>query len=339
MIEYLDRLEIDMDGEVWLVRVDGVLGQARIYHEEDPSWFEQVATESTRWIGFAHPHVVPLLSITLAERLVVVTGDERGPTIMEVARRLDDPRDREAWALTELAGIAEGIAMMTWRDKTFVHRRADPSHMVVGSDGHARLRAPIAQITAGPRPHYLGRGRLVIGVSWMSPEQVLGLKLTTASDVFQLAVIAYAALALKRPFSAETDFETLLAIREAAPPPPPPTSTPGLAELILRGLAREPSLRPRNPGAFAAALRGLVPEPSPVVFAKVQQLRPDRAPASHVPSTIAGIRCKKRWTDLAPTAADGVRHCASCKHDVVEVRSLEAVIPLLGRQCISYKPE
>ncbi|HSD87358.1 MAG TPA: protein kinase, partial [Kofleriaceae bacterium] len=258
MIEYLDRIGLGSDAEQWLVRREGKLANAFVYFDEDRTWHDGVARHSTHWIGFEHPHVSPLLEITLAERLVIITGDERGPNLVQMAHELDDLQERETWALSELAGIAEGIAMMRWRVKDLVHRRADPLNMIVGADGHARLRAPISEISVGEHRGYLGRGKLIGGVGWMSPEQVLGLPLTPASDVFQLAGVAYAALALKRPFTGETDYEMLLAIREAAPPPLPPTTNGSIADVILRNLARDPAQRLRSVGEFAAALRPLV---------------------------------------------------------------------------------
>jgi serine/threonine protein kinase len=173
----------------------------------------------------------------------------------------------------------------------------------------------------------------------MSPEQVLGLALTPASDVFQLAAVAYAALAGKRAFPGETDYEQLLAIRNAVPPPLPPTTNGNIADVILRNLARDRSQRLRSASEFAAALRGLVHEAPPNLIAKVAALRGDPKPAPNRSAGIVGYRCPKQWDELTPTAADGVRHCASCDHEVVQVRSIDAVIPLLGKRCISYEPE
>jgi hypothetical protein len=92
----------------------------------------------------------------------------------------------------------------------------------------------------------------------------------------------------------------------------------------------------RDPAELGAALRALVPETSGMLVAKMAALRPDSKPAPNHSMTIVGARCHMRWDELAPTGADGVRHCAICKHDVIQVRSLEAVIPLLGKRCIKY---
>jgi len=339
MIEYLDKVGVTGDAEQWLVRRDGRLATAYVYFDEDRPFHDQVASHSAHWIGFEHPHVSPLLEITHAERLIIITGDERGPNLLQMAHKLEDLRERETWALSELAGLAEGIAMMQWREKGLIHRRADPFHMIVGGDGHARLRAPISEVTHGPARGYLGRGKISVGLGWMSPEQVSGVSLTPASDVFQLASVAYAALALKRPFTGQNDFEQLVAIRDAVPPPLPPTTNGSIAELILANLARDRSERLQSAGEFAAALRALVREAPPNLLAKAAALRGDHKPAPNRSAGIVGYRCPKQWSELTPTAADGVRHCASCDHEVVQVRSIDAVIPLLGKRCISYEPE
>jgi hypothetical protein len=349
MIEYLDRLsENDFGAEVWLVRVDGQLGNAQIYFEDrSADELSNLARKTRGWIGFAHPHVTPILDATFDRQLVVVIGDERGPTILQMTRQLT-PAEREAWALHELLGVADGVSAMARGDARYIHRHLDHLNLIVGADGHVRLRAPIAELSEGPRRGYVGRGR-AIRHSWcMSPEQVCGQVLTPASDVFQLAYIAYAALTQRKPFVGVDDFATLVAIKDAVPPPLPESMIGGIPQLIVANLARLPEDREPTVASFAAKLRGLLAgspyrsvsvEPTPQLYAKVMALRHDTKPAPHQSAAIMGGRCAKTWDELTPTKADGIRHCESCRHEVVHVRSLTALIPLLGQRCVAYEPE
>ena len=85
---------------------------------------------------------------------------------------------------------------------------------------------------------------------------------------------------------------------------------------------------------------GAMPEPlAPELLAKVALLRPDARPAPHASELIVGNRCAKQWDELTQTPTQGVRHCAQCQHDVVQVRSIAALVPLLGQRCVSYKPD
>lgn len=341
MIEYLDRLRSGLVEETWIARIDGRLGNVQIQIEEDVEWTQGMVRGSQPWVGLEHPHLIPLWSIThTGNRLVIATGDERGPNMLEMAHQLTDAREREQWALGELAGVAEAVAMMQWRDKSFVHRRVEPSNLVVGADGHVRLRAPV--FTQSTRlPHgYLGNPRpSKFSSNWMTPEQVVGFPLSPASDVFQLAHLAYTAMTLKAPWMAETDFERLTKMKDAVAPRRPVENAPGVADLVMQNIAKEPEKRLKDPRAFARAVRDLVGETPPAILAKVAALRTDRKPAPHESAAITGYRCEKKWDELTETPDEGIRHCASCKHDVVEVRSIEALIPLLGKRCIAYKPE
>ena len=230
--------------------------------------------------------------------------------------------------------------MMQWRDKTFVHRRIEPANTAVGADGRARLRAPIFSLNTGDRRGFLGQGRTSkFSTSWMTPEQTVAFPLTPASDVYQLALLAYVALTLKMPYMATSDFERLTKIRDAAPPPPPKAHAKGLTDLVMANLVREPEKRLKDPRAFARAVREIVGETPAPLLAKVAAMRTDSKPAPHESAAITGYRCAKTWNELSPTKEDSIRHCESCKHDVIEVRSIQALIPLLGKRCISYKPE
>jgi serine/threonine protein kinase len=337
MVEFLDRFGMGYGCDVWLVRVGDRLANAHVYDDENLEWLDGIANESTRWVGVEHPSLVPLLELAWdGRRLVIVTGDERGPTFVQAASLLTDPVERETWAVSELANICDALTELRRHDRNFVHRRACHEQILVAADGHARLRAAIAWVAARARAGYLGRGNSLVSPQWMSPEQIEGKSLSPASDVFQLAATLYAAITLKRPFQRDTDYDTLTAVRDAAPPPPPSTTNAPVRSLVMANLARDPSARLRDPAELGEALRAIVPETPALLAAKMASLRPDKKPAPNHSMTIVGARCHMQWDALAPTVANGVRHCASCKHDVVHVRSLEAVIPLLGKRCIKY---
>lgn len=340
MVEFLEKLGVEFRCEQWIVRESGVTATAHVYTDEDVRWLREVEAHTRPWLGFSHPRVAAIRSLSWSgDHLVIVTGDERGPLFLQAAKRLAEPREREAWAVAELAAIAEAIDAMARHEPGFIHRRLH-EQLVVGADGHARLRAPIAFVQAYREGNYVGRGHSVGTPDGLSPEQIRGVRVTPASDVFTLATLLYTAIALKKPFGGadDTDFGRLQAIIDAKQPPPP-SETLGVWAVLKRSLAREPAERYPTPGAFADALRTAADTVAPAsALTKLAAFEPGRRPAPNR-SLIAGDRCAKRWSELAPTGADGIRHCASCKHDVVEVRSIEALVPLLGKRCVAYRPE
>lgn len=338
-MDFLERIDAGYLHETWLVRDGGELATARVFETEDVEYNQMVATRTARWLGFRHPRVVPLRALSPVVPLLVITsGDERGPSILRAAMQLAEAGiDREAWAVHEIAALADAVTAMSAFDAGFIHRRANPEQIVVGADGHARLRAPIAYVSVGSAPTYLGRGPSISGIGWLSPEQIRGEVLSPASDVYQLATTLYSLLTGAPLARGSSDYERLRSIIDRTTPPDVPARTPGLAALVQRALARAPDERPADPAAFAAALRALgVAEPPP--GAREVASRPVH-PAPARSAAVSAPRCAKAWDQLAPTTTDGVRHCASCRNDVVRVSSVLALVPLLGRRCVSFVPD
>lgn len=83
--------------------------------------------------------------------------------------------------------------------------------------------------------------------AYRSPEQLLGEPITTAADVYGLALVAYELLTLERPFAARSNHE--LASAHLRQPPRDlsdllPGVNPRLAALLKRCLSKDPGHRP-----------------------------------------------------------------------------------------------
>jgi serine/threonine protein kinase len=263
--------------------------------------------------------------------LVIVTGDERGIPLLQASRRLP-AAELERWAVAELCAIADAITAMAEHTPRFIHQRASNDQIIVGADGLARLRAPITYVSAGARAGYLGRPRHVPDARWISPEQARGLPLTPASDVFQLGFTLYCALLGRHPFQGGGDYEMLKGILEGTLPPLP-SAIPGVRTVIERAVRRDPTQRHATVAELAHELRRHVSDDDATPARQKLVHEPRHEPPQRSPA-IVGFKCQQRWDDLEATAVDGVRHCHGCQQDVVQVRSIEAAIPLLGRRCI-----
>jgi eukaryotic-like serine/threonine-protein kinase len=339
MVEFLERIGLGYQRELWLVRTDQVLRTAHVFEDDDREWVDHIEADTQPWLGFVHPRVAEVHDISWSHgHLVIVVGDERGATFLQAARRLADAREREAWAIAEVIAVAEALDAMAKHDPGLVHRRIY-DQVIVGADGRAKVRAPIAYVQAFKTQAYVGRSHSIVTMHGLAPEQALGKHVTPATDVFQLAALLYTAIAQKRPFAGESEWQLLQAIVEAKPPPPPSESI-AVWSVLKRSLSADPKLRYPTPAAFADALRHAGSDtPPPAALAKLAAFQPGMRPAPHESAGIIGQRCTKKWEELAATDSEGVRYCRQCKHEVIEVRSLGAVIPLLGKRCISYRPE
>lgn len=334
-MEFLERLEAHADEERWLVRAPGAAPHVLRYVLDDNAAASERATQPL--VGASHPRAITIRALRCeGERLVIETDDDRGPSFTHAARQLSNPDDRERWSVAQIIGVADAIAMLRQRDRRFVHRRIDLHTILVDVAGHARMRAPIIFVDAGPRPARLGAGVIKGTFGFLAPEQCKGLRATPATDVFALAGVLYTALAGHRPFAADTDFGTLQAII-GGEPAPIETRAPGLQRVLARAFAKEPSMRYPDVGTFAGELWRCVPdamEYDAVISDRVVAWRTDQ-PDEQRSQTFSEPPCRMAWDGLDATDNPDVRHCASCRQDVVQVASLAQIVPLAGR-CVAY---
>ena len=102
-------------------------------------------------------------------------------------------------------------------------------------------------------------GSLIGTPAYMSPEQALGKEIDFRSDIYSLAVVAYALVCDRMPFTGNSaelfDFHTTGA-------PPAPSSLqkvpPDVSDAILAGLARDPADRPPSAVAFTRRIHNAV---------------------------------------------------------------------------------
>ena len=133
-------------------------------------------------------------------------------------------------------------------------------------------------------------GSIVGTPYYMSPEQMRGLGLTAAADVFSLGLVMYEMLAGRRPFEGKNTAEVFLAIFTQEPPPLEPIIPANVADLVRQCLAKEPRMRPASGVQVAAALELLlesvedrplpVPTPPAVSAAEASEITVHGAPGS-----------------------------------------------------------
>jgi eukaryotic-like serine/threonine-protein kinase len=187
-----------------------------------------------------------------------------------------------------------------------VHRDVSPGNVMASWDGHIKLadfgiaKAVTSVDPAEQRPMMMGKKH------YMSPEQMLGVRVDARSDVFALGVILYELLTLQALF---TEDVTELAIDEVTIHPLPDIRhhIPGIAheiELILSlALDRDPDRRP-TAAAMGRALDSWC-------SAQRQEGSPDRLqehlaeifPATYQPASISGEHTS--FKNLRRSVVDG----------------------------------
>lgn len=180
-----------------------------------------------------------------------------GVTLRSVMRPEGMGLERTACVLKQV-----GSALSAAHERGVYHRDLKPENIMLqaldGSAeqvkiidfGIARIRnsqvAPstIGTVTAGT-------------IAYMSPEQLQHEKVTAASDIYTLGIIAYEMVTGRRPFNPETEFQLLEMQRAGVRVKPKdlrPALTDAAQEVILKSLSFNPKDRYRNANEFGNAL-------------------------------------------------------------------------------------
>ena len=107
------------------------------------------------------------------------------------------------------------------------------------------------------RVHDTGEGHFVGTPAYMAPEQVSGAPSTAATDVYAFGVVLFEMVTGRMPFVSDNALE-VITMRLVQDPPSPRALVPGLdprwSQVILRCLARDPTVRFARAGDAVAAL-------------------------------------------------------------------------------------
>jgi len=131
-----------------------------------------------------------------------------------------------------------------------VHRDIKPANLMVSPDGTLKITDfGIARRLAGASQTQTG---MVMGTAhYISPEQAQGQKLSPATDLYSLGVVAYECLTGAPPFDGSTPVEVAMKHVRDAPPELPARVPEAARELIMQLLEKDPADRPANAGLVA----------------------------------------------------------------------------------------
>jgi tetratricopeptide (TPR) repeat protein/predicted Ser/Thr protein kinase len=214
----------------------------------DPRIREYFLREARAVAQLIHPNIVTLFDAGLegvSPYLVMELVEGR-----DLRHRLDQGPISLAEALPIVAAVASALDYA--HTHGIVHRDVKPENILLGAESVPKLMdfgvAHVMKETAEAHATIVGTP------VYMSPEQVKGEAVGHWTDTYSLGIVLFECLTGQLPFSAEG----ALWHHVNTPPPDPRTRrgdiSPGLAEVVLRCLAKERQQRPASAKALADEL-------------------------------------------------------------------------------------
>jgi len=173
-----------------------------------------------------------------------------------------------AFAVRIAMHVAEGLhAAHETRDELgqllhVVHRDVSPENILLAYAGHVKL-IDFGIAKAYGRRHRTEEGLLKGKFRYMAPEQAFARPVDRRTDIYQLGIVLWEMLTLRRLFDGETDVQLIQQVR--APSIAPPSLLvgripPELDAVVMAALAQDPEARPRDAETFGRMLARAYPE-------------------------------------------------------------------------------
>ena len=211
-----------------------------------------------------HPNIAELrTALTIGNQLVMIMEYVEGTTL---ASRLQQGDMRYADALACFDQVLAALSCA--HAQRVVHRDIKPANIMLAPYGIVKLM-DFGIARSGNDMGLTMTGTTLGSVAYMSPEQVRCEPLDGRSDLYSVGVSLYETITGQRPYVSDNNFEVMQAHLQVPATPPidlKPDIPPGLNQLILMAMAKNPAQRFQTADAMRGALRSVAPvlgEPTP----------------------------------------------------------------------------
>lgn len=256
--ELESRIAIGGMGEVWKA-TDLVIGRTvalKILKDEylgDPGFLERFRAEARHAALVNHEGIANVFDY----------GEEDGSAflVMELVpgEPLSTVLEREHVLPTDkvLDIVAQtAAALQAAHSAGLVHRDIKPGNLLITPEGRVKITDfGIARIA--DQVPLTATGQVMGTVQYLSPEQASGHPASPTTDIYSLGIVAYEALAGKRPFTGESQVAIAMAQINDAPPPLPVTVSEPVRNFVISMIAKKPSDRPSSAAHVARAAQAL----------------------------------------------------------------------------------
>ncbi|MBE1877868.1 serine/threonine-protein kinase [Myceligenerans pegani] len=304
------RLAIGGMGEVWVAFDEKLTREVaiKVLREEytgNEDFLRRLRTEARNSSTLLHPNIAQMYDY----------GEEEGAgyLVMELVlgEPLADLLEREPVLpaqrlLPLLAQTARGLHAA--HAAGVVHRDVKPGNILLEHSGTVKITDFGVSVAQNQVP-MTATGMVMGTAQYLSPEQAVGQSATGASDIYALGVVAYEASAGRRPFTGKSPVDIAIAHVNAPVPPLPSSVHPGMSELIMQMLEKDPAHRFASAETLAREMDALAEEISADPFGTRRVAgprsgeQPDAGPSRHVSGGRRGSRPVVRSRSEARRAA------------------------------------
>jgi serine/threonine protein kinase len=252
------RIAIGGMGEVWAA-TDLVIGRTvaiKILKDEylgDPGFLERFRAEARHAALVNHEGIANVFDYGeedgSAYLVMELVPGEALSTVLERERVL--PTDKVLDIVAQTAS-----ALQAAHNAGLVHRDIKPGNLLITPEGRVKITDfGIARIA--DQVPLTATGQVMGTVQYLSPEQASGHPASPTTDIYSLGIVAYEALAGRRPFTGESQVAIAMAQINEAPPELPVTIAEPVRNLVYACIAKRPEDRPNSAAHLARAAQAL----------------------------------------------------------------------------------
>jgi len=262
----------------------------------EPGFRSRFSLEVEELVRLEHPHIARILARGEHDQvpyfvLQYLGGGSLEDRIVAADGRPTDPDGVAGW-ITDVATTLDFV-----HEQGLVHRDIKPANILFDEAGNVFLSDFGVAKVVGSDAAITGTGVGIGSPKYMAPEQGMGRAVGPAADQYALAAVVYEVLAGSPPYDGATPIEIL--VRKGQEPPDAlaekvPDLPDSAAQVVMKGLTKDPSHRYRNCTVFARSFcAGLAeagiatPERTPLDLPAVPP--PRRSRRTHVVVVLAAI--------------------------------------------------
>jgi serine/threonine-protein kinase len=245
-------------GEVWQA-TDLVIGRTvaiKILKDEylgDPGFLERFRAEARHAALVNHEGIANVFDYGeedgSAFLVMELVPGEALSAILERERVL--PTDKVLDIVAQTAN-----ALQAAHAAGLVHRDIKPGNLLITPEGRVKITDfGIARIA--DQVPLTATGQVMGTVQYLSPEQASGHPASPSTDIYSLGIVAYEALAGRRPFTGESQVAIAMAQINETPPELPITVAEPVRNLVYACIAKNPADRPASAAHLARAAQAL----------------------------------------------------------------------------------